>query len=116
MRAAGSVFQDGDTPELFMSNFQKFLFSFSFFKKRGRHLQLSLSRFIINNDTFRAEQWIEEVDTKVCDFVEDVVNLRFELGVESSAMETELVRGVAHAQLLKLQNSGQFPDEPLSRG
>ncbi len=57
-----------------------------------------------------------KVDTSGCDLGEDVANLRFELGVESSAMETELVRGVAHAQLLKLQNSGQFPDEPLSRG
>jgi hypothetical protein len=90
LRAAGSVFQDGDTPELFMSNFQKFLFRFLFSKKEADTL-LSLSRFIMNNDTFRAEKWIEEVDTKACDFVEDVVNLRFDLVLERSATETEHV-------------------------
>jgi hypothetical protein len=32
-----------------------------------------------------------KVDTQGCVFVEDVVELRFELGVENSAVETDLV-------------------------
>ena len=37
-----------------------------------------------------------EGDTQICGLGEDVVNLRFEMGVEISEVETELVLVVLH--------------------
>jgi hypothetical protein len=55
-----------------------------------------------------------KVDVLVSGICEDVADLRFELGVKSSAAEAELDLAVcvAHAQLLTLHRSGRFPFGP----
>ena len=48
-----------------------------------------------------------KVDAQGCGLAEGVADLRFELGVKCIVADAELVLvGVAHAQLLQLQNSG----------